>query len=251
MEPELEPEVRACQRSQQSRWLHPRHAHDLGGLMQQAQRMRKSSCAPMPTCRAKRRGQLGRGHGNGGHLRGTWAGCAAHRPQVIDPKIWDAAGPRRRRRQSRPPQSARSQGTRCAAKALDLGIPPGVLWAAIGTGGHALYRSHPRDSSASSRDCPASVRRPRRGSPNILRSPAPQARELAQALIEVKEKITSARSAPDLTGQDPCALCAVPAAMVAWSAWWRIRRYLLAIERTSTFRGRYRLARGCCRRSMA
>lgn len=79
---------------------------------------------------------------------------------------------------------------------------------------------------------------------HILRSPAPQARELAQALIEVKEKIRLCSQCMNLTEQDPCALCADPSrdgrvvCVVAHPP------DLLAIERTSTFRGRYHVLHG-------
>lgn len=79
---------------------------------------------------------------------------------------------------------------------------------------------------------------------HILRSPAPQARELAQALIEVKEKIRLCSHCMNLTKHDPCALCADPSrdgrvvCVVAHPP------DLLAIERTSTFRGRYHVLHG-------
>lgn len=79
---------------------------------------------------------------------------------------------------------------------------------------------------------------------HILRSPAPQARELAQALLEVKEKIRLCSQCMNLTEHDPCALCADPSrdgrvvCVVAHPP------DLLAIERTSTFRGRYHVLHG-------
>lgn len=78
----------------------------------------------------------------------------------------------------------------------------------------------------------------------VLRSPAPQARELAQALIEVKEKIRLCSQCMNLTEHDPCGLCSDPSrdgrvvCVVAHPP------DLLAIERTSTFRGRYHVLHG-------
>ena len=45
---------------------------------------------------------------------------------------------------------------------------------------------------------------------HVLRAPAQQARDLAQALLDVKEKIRLCSVCMNLTEQDPCALCADP-----------------------------------------
>lgn len=79
---------------------------------------------------------------------------------------------------------------------------------------------------------------------HVLRSPAPQARDLAQALLEVKEKIRLCSHCMNLTEHDPCALCSDPnrdgrvVCVVAHPP------DLLAIERTSSFRGRYHVLHG-------
>ena len=79
---------------------------------------------------------------------------------------------------------------------------------------------------------------------HVLRAPAQQARDLAQALIEVKEKIRLCSGCMNLTEQDPCALCSDPArdgrvvCVVAHPP------DLLAIERTSSYRGRYHVLHG-------
>lgn len=79
---------------------------------------------------------------------------------------------------------------------------------------------------------------------HVLRAPAPQVRDLAQALHEVKEKIRLCSQCMNLTEQDPCALCADVnrdgrvVCVVAHPP------DLLAIERTSSFRGRYHVLHG-------
>ncbi|MBL9009400.1 MAG: recombination protein RecR [Myxococcales bacterium] len=79
---------------------------------------------------------------------------------------------------------------------------------------------------------------------HVLRAPAPQVRDLAQALHEVKEKIRLCSHCMNLTEHDPCALCADASrdgrviCVVAHPP------DLLAIERTSSFRGRYHVLHG-------
>ena len=78
----------------------------------------------------------------------------------------------------------------------------------------------------------------------ILRSPPQQARELAQALIEVKDKIRLCSICMNLTEEDPCAICRDKnrdphvVCVVAQPP------DLLAIERTSSFRGLYHVLHG-------
>jgi recombination protein RecR len=79
---------------------------------------------------------------------------------------------------------------------------------------------------------------------HVLRAPAPQVRDLAQALHEVKEKIRLCSQCMNLTEHDPCALCGDAnrdgrvVCVVAHPP------DLLAIERTSSFRGRYHVLHG-------
>lgn len=79
---------------------------------------------------------------------------------------------------------------------------------------------------------------------HILRSPAEQARSLAVALVEVKEKIRLCSTCMNLTELDPCELCQDPArdrntlCVVAHPP------DLLAVERTGSYRGRYHVLHG-------
>ena len=78
----------------------------------------------------------------------------------------------------------------------------------------------------------------------VLRSPESYARELAAALLDVKEKIRLCSLCLNLTEADPCALCsdarrdARVVCLVAQPA------DLIAIERTGGFRGRYHVLHG-------
>jgi recombination protein RecR len=79
---------------------------------------------------------------------------------------------------------------------------------------------------------------------HVLRAPPEYARDLAQALIEVKEKIRLCSVCMNLTEHDPCSLCSDgrrDAAMVAVVA---SPPDLYAIERTGGFRGRYHVLHG-------
>jgi recombination protein RecR len=79
---------------------------------------------------------------------------------------------------------------------------------------------------------------------HILRSPTEQARSLAVALVEVKEKIRLCSTCMNLTELDPCELCQDPArdrntlCIVAHPP------DLLAVERTGSYRGRYHVLHG-------
>ena len=78
----------------------------------------------------------------------------------------------------------------------------------------------------------------------VLRAPKSYATELAQALLEVKEKIRLCSVCMNLTADDPCALCqdgrrdAHTVCVVASPP------DLHAIERTANFRGRYHVLHG-------
>ena len=78
----------------------------------------------------------------------------------------------------------------------------------------------------------------------VLRSPESYARELAAALLDVKEKIRLCSLCWNLTEDDPCALCRDArrdertVCVVAQPA------DLIAIERTGGYRGRYHVLHG-------
>lgn len=79
---------------------------------------------------------------------------------------------------------------------------------------------------------------------HVLRAPADYARDLAQALVEVKEKIRLCSTCMNLTEHDPCSLCSDvrrDAGLVAVVA---TPPDLYAIERTGGFRGRYHVLHG-------
>jgi recombination protein RecR len=79
---------------------------------------------------------------------------------------------------------------------------------------------------------------------HVLRAPDDYARDLARALVEVKEKIRLCSTCMNLTEQDPCSLCSDvrrDGAMVAVVA---TPPDLYAIERTGGFRGRYHVLHG-------
>src|SRR5207253_2907717 len=78
----------------------------------------------------------------------------------------------------------------------------------------------------------------------VLRSPESLARELAAALLDVKEKIRLCSSCLNLTEEDPCAICKDArrdphvVCVVAHPT------DLIAIERTGGYRGRYHVLHG-------
>ena len=78
----------------------------------------------------------------------------------------------------------------------------------------------------------------------VLRAPESLARELAAALLDVKEKIRLCSTCLNLTEEDPCALCrdarrdAQLVCVVAHPT------DLVAIERSGGFRGRYHVLHG-------
>jgi recombination protein RecR len=78
----------------------------------------------------------------------------------------------------------------------------------------------------------------------VLRAPETLARELAAAIVDVKEKIRLCSSCMNLTEEDPCALCRDPrrdehaVCVVAHPT------DLIAIERSGGFRGRYHVLHG-------
>jgi recombination protein RecR len=79
---------------------------------------------------------------------------------------------------------------------------------------------------------------------HILRAPGDYARDLAQSLIEVKEKIRLCSTCMNLTEQDPCTLCADARRDPSLVAVVATPPDLYAIERTGGFRGRYHVLHG-------
>jgi len=79
---------------------------------------------------------------------------------------------------------------------------------------------------------------------HVLRAPVEYARDLAQALVEVKEKIRLCEICMNLTESSPCALCADarrdPRVVCVIAS----PPDLYAIERTGGFRGRYHVLHG-------
>jgi recombination protein RecR len=79
---------------------------------------------------------------------------------------------------------------------------------------------------------------------HILRAPEAQARELAAAILEVREKIRLCSICCTLTEDDPCAVCAdarrdpLTLCVVAQPT------DLLAVERSGQYRGRYHVLHG-------
>jgi len=79
---------------------------------------------------------------------------------------------------------------------------------------------------------------------HVLRSPVEYARELAQALLEVKEKIRLCEICMNLTESSPCALCADARRDAHVVCVVATPPDLYAIERTGGFRGRYHVLHG-------
>ncbi len=78
----------------------------------------------------------------------------------------------------------------------------------------------------------------------ILRAPEDYARQLADALLELKSKLRQCSSCCQLTEQDPCAICSDhrrdPATILVVA----LPQDLMAIERTGSFSGRYHVLHG-------
>ncbi len=79
---------------------------------------------------------------------------------------------------------------------------------------------------------------------HVLRAPEAQARELAQAILEVREKIRLCSVCCNLTESDPCAVCADARRDPATLCVVAQPTDLLAIERSGQFRGRYHVLHG-------
>lgn len=79
---------------------------------------------------------------------------------------------------------------------------------------------------------------------HVLRSPPEYARDLAQALVEVKEKIRFCEVCMNLTEQSPCPLCSDARRDPTVVCVVATPPDLYAVERTGGFRGRYHVLHG-------
>ncbi len=79
---------------------------------------------------------------------------------------------------------------------------------------------------------------------HILRAPEAHARELAQAILEVRERIRLCSSCFTLTEDDPCAICSDARRDTTMLCVVAQPPDLLAIERSGNYRGRYHVLHG-------
>ena len=78
----------------------------------------------------------------------------------------------------------------------------------------------------------------------LLKRPIDEVRELSEAVLAVKEKITYCRICFNVTDEDPCRICADPARDDRVLCVVEEPNDLLAMERTGEFRGRYHVLLG-------
>lgn len=79
---------------------------------------------------------------------------------------------------------------------------------------------------------------------HLLRSPVAQARELAQAILDVKERVSLCAVCFNITEQNPCALCTSPLRDPSVICVVEEPLDVLAIERAARFKGRYHVLHG-------
>jgi len=79
---------------------------------------------------------------------------------------------------------------------------------------------------------------------HILRAPEAHARELAQSILEVREKIRLCSHCCNLTEKDPCALCADARRDDQLLCVVAQPTDLIAVERSGQYRGRYHVLHG-------
>jgi recombination protein RecR len=79
---------------------------------------------------------------------------------------------------------------------------------------------------------------------HILRAPEQEARELATALVEVKERVVLCGRCQDITDQDPCRICADATRDASLLCVVEEPLDLRAIERAAGFRGRFHVLHG-------
>jgi recombination protein RecR len=78
----------------------------------------------------------------------------------------------------------------------------------------------------------------------LLKRPVEEVRELAEALVAVKERIVYCQTCFNVTDQDPCRICADPARDGRLICVVEEPNDLLAMERTGEYRGRYHVLLG-------
>ena len=78
----------------------------------------------------------------------------------------------------------------------------------------------------------------------LLKRPLDEVRELSEAILAVKEKITYCTNCFNVTDEDPCRICADPARDDRVLCVVEEPNDLLAMERTGEFRGRYHVLLG-------
>jgi recombination protein RecR len=78
----------------------------------------------------------------------------------------------------------------------------------------------------------------------LLRSPADQSRRLADALVRMKEQVTTCTTCFNITETDPCPICANPQRDHGVICVVEEPLDVLAIEKTETFRGAYHVLNG-------
>ncbi len=78
----------------------------------------------------------------------------------------------------------------------------------------------------------------------LLKRPADEVRELAAALVAVKDRIVYCRTCFNVTDEDPCRICADPARDGRLICVVEEPNDLLAMERTGEYRGRYHVLLG-------
>jgi recombination protein RecR len=78
----------------------------------------------------------------------------------------------------------------------------------------------------------------------LLKAPDSEARELAEAIVQVRERIRPCSRCNNLTDSDPCSLCADPDRDDTTLCVVEEGHDMAAIERTSHYRGRYHVLGG-------
>jgi recombination protein RecR len=78
----------------------------------------------------------------------------------------------------------------------------------------------------------------------MLKRPIDEARELADSLLAVKERIVYCSTCFNVTDQDPCRICSDPARDTGLLCVVEEPNDLLAMERTGEFKGRYHVLLG-------
>jgi recombination protein RecR len=79
---------------------------------------------------------------------------------------------------------------------------------------------------------------------HLLRSPGGDAKRLAQAILDLKERVEDCRICGNVTETQPCAICADPRRDTSVICVVEQPMDVLAIERTGEFRGAYHVLKG-------